>query len=218
MTADEMDAFTQSTFPLLAASHSGELVRTESHGTRYIVGNDGLYWELHTPWLYTVQRATMPLGTFGINGRQTPYGKLEPVVEMSFGCPPRYLWADFLQYARAAMPNEAAALLVWNKVAGTWRLASRPATAASAVRIDYVNPQLADDEVAVIDVHSHGDMPAFFSHEDDADDAGGIKLAVVFGHIGRDRPEIVSRLVCVDRFIRLRMNEEGGFDVDGEVQ
>ena len=70
----------------------------------------------------------------------------------------------------------------------------------------------------MIDVHSHGDMPAFFSHEDDADDAGGIKLAVVFGHIGRDRPEIVSRLVCVDRFIRLRMNEEGGFDVDGEVQ
>jgi PRTRC genetic system protein A len=61
-------------------------------------------------------------------------------------------------------------------------------------------------------------VPAFFSQEDDADDAGGIKVSVVFGHIGKERPEIVSRLVCLDRFMPLWMNADGGFDVVGRLQ
>lgn len=218
MDAREIDAFTQKNFPLIAAPHGGRLARPQGYGTRYIVAKDGLYWELQTPWLYTVQPASLPLGMFGINGRQTPYGELAAVVEMNFSNPPKQLWAEFLEHARAAMPNEAAALLVWHSTEGTWRLAPRSATTATPDKIDYVNPQLADDEIAVIDVHSHGGLPAFFSEEDDADDAGGIKLAVVFGHIGRERPEIVSRLVCLDRFIPLRMNVDGGFDVEGRLQ
>ena len=218
MDAIEIDAFTQKNFPLIAAPHGGQLAKPQGDGTRYIVAKDGLYWELQTPWLYTVQPAGLPLGMFGINGRQTPYGELAAVVEMNVSNPPKQLWAEFLEHARAAMPNEAAALLVWNRMEGTWRLALRSATAASAVRIEYVNPQLADDEIAVIDVHSHGDLPAFFSQEDNADDAGGIKLSVVFGHIGKERPEIVSRLVCLDRFIPLRMNADGGFEVEGRLQ
>ena len=68
MDAREIDAFTQKNFPLVAAPHGGQLAKPQGDGTRYIVAKDGLYWELQTPWLYTVQPAGLPLGMFSWPG------------------------------------------------------------------------------------------------------------------------------------------------------
>lgn len=216
MSPQEIDAVTELNFPLIAAPASGELSAPERHGTRYVVGKHGLFWELSTAWLYTVQRAAVPLARVPFGARPTPYGDIDESVRLLCSTPPKHLWGEFLLHARAALPNEAAALLIWNHVTDTWRLALRTATEVSADRIAYVNPSLEDDEVAVIDVHTHGTARAFFSGEDDADDAGGIKIAVVFGNVDRERPEMVARLVCVDRYIPLWMDQSGAFNVKTE--
>jgi PRTRC genetic system protein A len=216
MTHDVTDAVTLENFPLLAAPQSGLVNRPERQGTRFIVGRQGLYWDLTTAWLHAVQMA-VPFTLQEIGARTTPYGEVLPAVETLCSCPPKELWAEFLAHAREALPNEAAALLVWNSVTDRWRLGLRVATVVSGERIDYNEPRLEHDEIAVVDVHSHGDLPAFFSPRDDEDDRGGIKVAVVFGHLRRERPEVAARLVCVDRFIPMRMTETGWFEMKGET-
>lgn len=50
------------------------------------------------------------------------------------------------------------------------------------------NQQLEQEKVLVMDVHSHGCMPAFFSSVDDHDEKG-TRLFLVVGRLDRDNPE-----------------------------
>ena len=169
--------------------------------------------ELTTPWLNVVRRvAAMQLNDSG-TAHSTPYGELQESVRMTCNDPPVSVWSEFMAHARDQYPNEAAGLVLWNPVSRTWRLALRQATFVSPSRIDYVEPTQDDDEIAVIDVHSHGRHQAGFSGRDDRDDEGGIKIAVVFGRVDTDRPEVAARLICLDHIVALRMTASGGFEV-----
>ena len=79
--------------------------------------------------------------------------------------------------------------------------------------IDYDEIRLQEGEHLVVDMHSHGDMPAFFSGEDDRDDAGAMRFSVVVGNIGSETPSSQMRLCLAGVFLRASINEHGTLEV-----
>lgn len=202
---DVIDGVILDACPLIAAPQSGCVERPERHGTRFIAAHGGLYREVSTPWLYSL----LPASRVGVDGG-IPYGKVRPCVELLCGPVPVTLVREFLALAQQAMPNEAAALIVWNAEKRSWRLAPRLSRYASAVKIDYDEPMLEAGEVAVVDIHSHGAGKAFFSSEDNADDAGGIKICVVIVRVDKDA-EVMARLMVVQQTVPLTLRPDGEF-------
>lgn len=208
MHEDAIQAAIMENFPVVSAPLSGELNVPEKFGTRYIVARQHLLYELCTPWLYF----RMPIARIG-KGLATPFGDASPLIRFKCKPVPMEIWSEFMVQARNDSPNEAAALALWNVSTGAWRLAMRKPKFVSANRIEYIEPEIADEEVAVVDIHSHGLHKAFFSRQDDQDDAGGIKIAVVWGNVPDQRPGVAARLVCPGHFIPLRMTDDGWFEV-----
>lgn len=210
MSEDVIEKAIAANFPVIAAPQSGSIEVPKQFGTRYIVAKQSLLCEIHTPWLYF--RA--PVARLA-QVNQTPYGEVGLHILVQFKCNPlpMQVWKEFIAQARNDCPNEAAALAVWNHTTGAWRLAARQATLVTPGRIDYVEPEIGEDELVVVDMHSHGAGAAYFSSRDDVDDFGGIKIAVVWGKVQNTMPDIAVRLVCPGFFIPLRMNENGWFEI-----
>lgn len=197
-----LDQWIEKTFPVITAPPSGAIVPPETHGQRFVVAKDGLYREVSTPWLY----ANLPIAR--VHGMPTPFGAMEPSVQLRCGNPPRELWSEFRDQAEKAMPNECAAVFVWCSASDTWRFEMRKMSLQRPDRVDYQEPSLCESEVAVVDIHSHGHYEARFSARDDHDDAGGIKISAVLGRVGSQQTEISLRLVCLDAMIPLNLDGE----------
>jgi PRTRC genetic system protein A len=71
---------------------------------------------------------------------------------------------------------------------------------ASPERIHFQRPQLQEGAWLVMDFHSHGRHRAFFSAQDDADDAGEVKLAAVLGNLDAASPSIALRACLMGAF------------------
>lgn len=202
MTDATFDESVQDTFPVAIAPHEGPMPCASKAGIRNILAAGGILREIATFWM--VRRK--------LHGAcNLPYGALAESLEFLVAAPPVQLWSDFLEVAKLALPNECAALMVWNHTLQQWRLEVRHATHASRARIDYLEPSLAEDDVVVVDIHSHGQYGAFFSKLDDQDDAGGIKVSAVIGKVDQTTSEFVIRLVAIDEFIPLVLNSGGKF-------
>lgn len=198
MDTQHLDAIVLNNFPVVVAKHSHHIEEPAVHGQRYIVGRRGLYREVSTPWLLSralVAATEMP----------TPYGEVEEVATLMCGSPPADLWHEFIAHAKSVSPIECAGLMIWNVNAGRWRLAIREVTHASPDRVDYMEPALAADEIAVVDVHSHGLYSAYFSDLDNQDDMGSIKLSAVIGRLDQESPEVAIRLVCIESIRKVTM-------------
>jgi PRTRC genetic system protein A len=63
-----------------------------------------------------------------------------------------------------------------------------PQQKASAARVRYEMPE----GIVLADIHSHHQMPPFFSNTDDRDDTG-LSVSCVIGHI-YDAPQILCRV------------------------
>jgi PRTRC genetic system protein A len=199
MSEHFMDVMVRNNFPVVAAKHLQRIEEPAAHGQRFIVGRLGLYREVSTPWL--LSRVLV-----GATNLPTPYGEVEEVATLKCGSPPSDLWSAFIKHARKVSPVECAGLMIWNASTGLWRLAIREVTHASSSRVDYMEPVLVDDEIAVVDVHSHGLHPAFFSSLDNHDDQGSIKVSAVIGRLDQELPEVVIRLVCIESIRKVTMD------------
>lgn len=198
MDAQLIDAMVLSNFPVAVAKHSQPIEEPAAFGQRYIVGQQGLFREVSTPWLLArnlIAYAQMP----------TPYGFVEECAVLKCGSPPADLWRDFIEHAKKESPVECAGLMIWNAQTQRWRLAIREVTYATSDRVDYMEPELHEDELAVVDVHSHGLHKAFFSSRDNRDDSGSIKVSAVIGRLDLEVPEVSIRLVCIDSFRKVTM-------------
>ena len=89
-----------------------------------------------------------------------------------------------LENARRKLPDESAYQFVYR--ADHW-VCIRPEQQATPSSVDY-----ADIPEAVIDLHSHAEMGAFFSGTDDQDE-GGLRFYIVIGNVG-DVPTIKARV------------------------
>ncbi|QBE66363.1 PRTRC system protein A [Pseudoduganella lutea] len=194
--ADPRDAVLLAACPVIAAPRHGALP-SMSPGLRLVVAANGVFVQVRLPWLDCLQR-------FGgiDSGLPVPYGALSPWLRLSFGVIPADLLRRFIASARYAAPDETAAAIIHDGRSGMLRVATCETVEADRDHVVYRLPLLAATEQVVLDLHSHGDAPAFFSALGDADDRA-IKLCGVFGRVRSRHPEARVRLAINGLFIDL---------------
>jgi PRTRC genetic system protein A len=200
MTA--LDSAILGAFPLITVPPSGQYDQAVENGTRYLAAACGLWREITLPWvrvLHPVAPALLAL----------PYGRLTMEVEVRCGAVPAELVREFTSSARATAPSESAAAIVWNSASGEWKLAMRHARSASAAHIEFDEVTLEENDHLVVDVHSHGHYPAFFSSEDNKDDHGAMKFSLVVGSFNTPQPTSEMRLCMAGLVLPARVNTDG---------
>ncbi len=193
---DPRDAALLAAFPVIAAPCHG-ILPPMTPGLRLVIAANGLFVQVKLPWLDCLQRCG------GVDsGLPLPYGALSPWLRLSFGVVPAGLLRQFVALARYAAPNETAAAIIHGERTGMLRLATCETVEADRDHVIYRLPVLAATEQVAVDLHSHGDAPAFFSALDDADDHA-IKLCGVLGGVRSRHPEARFRLAINGLFIDL---------------
>jgi PRTRC genetic system protein A len=165
--------------------------RLEGH--RFLVAQDGLWVEVQGAWLH----ARAPISASAI---RLPFGEVVPVLELRCGSLPKALLGEFIARARQASPNETAAIITWREDSGEFRLVPVSLDAGPA-HVRYERPRLSAGEYLVADLHSHGALPAGFSKQDDVDDHGEIKIAVVIGRCDTESPQVAARLCLLGLYL-----------------
>jgi len=164
-------------------------------GHRYLVAGNGVYVEVMRAWVHAIV-------CIGATEVTLPFGNVWQVIDLRCGPLPRKLLEAFRQLAIAALPNETAALILWSKTTGEFRLLPT-AVNATPGRVDYFIPALGDDEFRVVDIHSHGKLPAYFSKTDNADDRHDVKIAVCMGNVDTEAPSIAARACILGKYLDL---------------
>lgn len=200
---DPRDAALQATCPVVTAPRYGTLSPIES-GQRMVLADDGVYLQLHTPWLEVTTR----VGRLA-PGLKVPFGVVQESVRLAFGSIPRSLIESFLGFGRHALPNEAAGAVIYNAVSGELQLRMHGVRSASSVRIDYSIDPLGDAEYLVVDLHTHGTLRAFWSAADNRDDQG-IKVCGVFGNLDQAVPTGKFRLALNGLFVPMQCPWDSG--------
>lgn len=195
--------------PTVAVPKHAKFAALKEIGHRFLMTAEGVFVEVRRPWLHIIQRLAWTRdGASPTAGPVPPYGTVEEKVEFAFGRLGSALQElqAFAAEARAALPNEYAAWIVWD--AEKQKLQYRPllATSATPGSITFERPALAEHESLAIDLHSHGNGSAFFSATDDVDDAGEVKISGVFGGLGEGcEPDVAFRLCVLGMFIPLKV-------------
>lgn len=189
-----IDAAVNTAFPLVPVPASGPLPAPQACGTRYLVGRDGLSRELSLPWIRVCELVAP-------SALSLPYGRVQDAVEFRCGPVPERVLREFTHHARKALPREFAGAFLWNEHTDSWRFLERPTRAASNDHVSYEEVRPQQHEHLVVDLHSHGCHSAFFSSEDDRDDAGAMKVCLVIGNVDQLRPSSHMRL-CMAGVVR----------------
>jgi PRTRC genetic system protein A len=175
---NHIDTALQSATPTVMVPRHEPFVPMAQVGHRFLAAADGLWLEARRAWLYLrwnlAKQAQVAM----------PYGAITPVVQVQKV--PGYLVEEFIAFAKDVCPLECAAWIVWNASTDKCRLIKMVPTSVSNASVQFVRPALADNEHLVVDLHSHGCIPAFFSSEDNRDDCGEFKVAGVFGRLDGD--------------------------------
>lgn len=201
--SDPRDVALAKSFPILGVPRFGTFEPLTTNGQRLLVTASGFFLEVRRDWLYAVQPCGIPLGMV-----KYPFGEILPVTQLSFGKIPRALVEQFIAIARNALPNEVAGAIVFHANTGKLELRIFESLQASKAHVRYAMPSLAPGEHIAVDIHSHGDMPAFFSAVDDKDDSSATKLAAVVGCVGKDQPDVEVRLCLSGLFIPIHYAQE----------
>ena len=135
---------------------------------QYVVAGNGLFIRAEDSRM----EAMAPVALADVHSLEIvePYARLKvPRV------PAKWLWA-IQASARKHLPNEAMYQFLWQ---GTKWHCAMPQIIASHAALEF------DDRAeAVIDLHSHGTLSAFFSPTDDGDEKG-LRFYVTVGHVDR---------------------------------
>jgi PRTRC genetic system protein A len=197
--AEVLDAVPCLPVPPTGRSPAIDALRAMRAGHGVEVGNDGVMLILRRPWLEVDMPIATPMAAY------LPYGSIgAPRVVMRCGLIPAALRREILTHLRAALPNEAAAFVIWNEATSEFSVLYPTIDQATPSRLVYRTPALPAGWHLVCDIHSHGRAPAFFSATDDADDAHATKIAIVFGNFAApDGPTMATRLCAGGMFLPL---------------
>ncbi len=177
--------------PLLMMPHHGVLPPLPLGRRRYVAAADGLYIQARNHALsVTLKFADTPA---------LPYGPLQESVHMVGGPLPLALYRQIEDCALAQSPAEWAALVHWEPLESQYQLTIPETIECSGTHIRYRTDQIRS-EYLVLNLHTHGTLPAYFSTTDDASDQLGVYFACVLGRChSRETLECRSRIV-VDGF------------------
>lgn len=178
---------------LMQPLHGEALPKPETGKHRFVIAREGVYIEAINPVLEVrlpVARSaiTLPYGQIGATGVRLVHGRI-----------PKRIFEDAYIKAFLAAPNEWAGLVVWDRVREEYGLHEPDVISISAGHVSYLNV-LPDELDWVLDLHSHGNMPAFFSETDDKSDIGGFYIAGVIGDSASEAPSFATRLVVNGHF------------------
>jgi PRTRC genetic system protein A len=193
-----LDQIVLGQFPLYPMPRFGAHAPLQETGQRYVVGREGIKFEVRRPWLHAVVSLHDDPRT-GL-----PYGDCPAdEIELLCGPIPREYGQRFHRQAMAAMPCETAAWVVWHADRRVFEYIELDVLDASPDRVHFQRPQLREGTWLVMDFHSHGRHQAFFSPQDDADDAGEVKLAGVLGNLDTASPSMELRACLMGAFAPL---------------
>jgi PRTRC genetic system protein A len=194
---DMRDLALQSVAPTVMVPRFTELEPMAKPGHRFLMASNGLWLEVMRPWLHL----RLPLALQ--DSVSMPYGEVSRVIDLKFGKIPRDLVFEFVKLAQKAMPNETNACITWDEKTGRLTLKPLKAIQADPDFLHYERPRLGDTEHLVVDIHSHGMAPAFFSGLDDKDDKGDVKIAGVVGSCDKTNLTMKFRLCALGIYIPL---------------
>lgn len=184
-----------------------DALRDAETGQGLAVGSDGVMLILRRPWLELDAPATTLVDAY------LPYGSVgRPRANLRCGLIPHELFACIIDHFTDALPNEAAAFILWSARTGAFWAEFPTIDEATPSRLVYQTPQIPPYCHIVCDSHGHG--AAFFSSTDDADDAHATKIALVVGRLGHPAgPSVASRICAAGMFLPMpRSPFTGGHD------
>lgn len=192
---DRRDAILFSQTPLVPMPRFGTLPALEIGRRRYVAAADGLYLQARSRALSITCR---------LAEAATPFGPLEPCIQLAGGLIPRAIFSEIVRHALAHSPNEWACLIHWSPDACRYEFSIPEVINCSRGHITY-RTDMIDQDLLVLDLHTHGRLPAFFSQADDqSDERHGCYFASVLGRCDSEGSlEATSRLVVDGTFISL---------------
>lgn len=205
-----LDAALFDSAPTVAVPKHAKFAPLADIGHRFLMTAQGVFIEVRRPWLHVIQQ----LAKHSDSGPRPPYGDIEPKIELAFGrlgAALPFLQA-FAEEARAALPNEHAAWVVWDQERQSLAYRALHISSTSPNEINFDRPALEPHESLAIDLHSHGADPAFFSPKDDQDDAGEVKISAVLGGLSDEgTPSVAFRLCVLGIFVPLKVPADAIF-------
>lgn len=167
----------------------------------YVLAGDGLYLAAENDDL----AVRVPVARAAVRGLATVHA----ACTLRHGRMPFGLWDAMARMARAAAANGTEVLFVvtFDEDAG-YRL-RLPRQVVSATSVAFRRP-----EAVVLEVHSHGHAPAYFSATDTADEQR-LRLYGVIGKAGQPRPDVSLRVGAYGYFLPLAWADV--FDGDPRV-
>jgi len=189
------DQLLQTLTPAVMVPKFGAFEFLQTNGHRFLVAKDGLWLEAKRPWIHLC----LPIARQ--EQVEMPFGKVEEHINMLTDPIPKRLLEDFLQIAQDHCPNEVAAWIVWDEDRRRYHLRQLENITASRDECSFHRPSLMDHEWLVMDLHSHAHDKAFFSEQDDVDDAYVLNYSGVFGNVEREKPTFRLRLCANGLFL-----------------
>lgn len=174
-----------------------DALRQARAGHGLAIGKDGVMLILRRPWLALDVPVAPPFEA------HLPYGSIgEPRADLRCGLIPRGKLVRIFRHFEAALPNEAAAFVIWDEATRAFSVVYPDVDESTPSRLVYRTPALAPGQHIVCDIHSHGRGEAFFSGTDNADDAHATKIAMVIGRVDDSQgPSIATRLCAGGMFL-----------------
>lgn len=206
---DKRDAALAKSFPVATVPKYGDFEPLADNGQRLLIAANGFFLEVRRDWMHAIQECAYREGEI-----RYPFGELDSLLGLPIGNQIGKLIQDFVAIARASLPNECGAVGIFDRVTGRCKLKACVSLSASRSRLTYVPPIMAQAESIAVDIHSHGDAPAFFSATDDADDVTAVKIAICVGRVDTEAPEICARLCLSGLFLPLVLSNYSSAPLD----
>lgn len=190
-----IDEIIQNHFPTVMMPKQTDLPELETGKTRLIMADDGVYIETCQLWGKIIRQLWS-------SPRKLPYGSiverndLQTAIAQVEGFVATDLIEKMAENAKVGM--EWAGWITYKKP--DFRYRELPSISIGAAHVKSSFPLLHKGECLAIDIHSHGNIPAFFSKTDDIDDAGGVKVSIVYGGYKNNEFTEEARRICIEGF------------------
>lgn len=186
---DKRDEALQRSCPTISAPRYSALESVQSNGERIVLAKNGVFLEVRRSWAHFIRK----VGDLNV---VVPFGEISEQTTLTMPSIPRALIAEFISWAQEDAGIEIGANIVWSEGTGQFRLVRSESIDAGPGHLKYRIPPLDIQDHIIVDCHSHSSFSAFFSAEDNRDDAHAVKFAFVVGNCNSNKPSTAMRL-CV---------------------
>lgn len=174
-------------FDLKTVSDDGLAPKISGAFFDYVLASNGLFIHARNRYL----SACVPISRFRKDLRGLPH--LDPFAELLVQRVPENYLAYALDIMRRSMPNECMVqFLVLHEEMPWWTNARWEVSMPSQYQ-SHAYVTFAQHPLAVIDLHSHHILSAFFSSVDDEDETG-LRFYCVAGRLDQARPQLRARV------------------------